>query len=185
MISAHYLANVMAESSQSYRDVTIVSSGQDVWYASVYSTVKSPYFTSNKKEIVELTNMLRKTNSIERDWEWHHIVEKQHLALLSVKGDIEYQYNHKIPVVLIHKNEHKFLSRNFNNAEFFSLLSASKKPAADLQKEAIQLYRTQTGVQQLKHRAARLQAMYNDAYEEHSVLRKIAMSILTDYKRLL
>ena len=181
-MSLHYFFKVPKFPS-SYQGIEIIGSEKaDTWFMSNYYLVSTRNFTDIKSEIIQLTNKLKGRETNVGDWDWHHIVEGQHAAMLSVKGDMINQYNHSIPVILIHKPEHQFFSRNFNNQQFFELVGALKMDKMALQAEAMKLKRSDAGIQKLKLRVRNLKEMYGNMYEAYPTLQKVAMNIFDTYE---
>ena len=167
--------------TSSFGGLYVIRFGHDEWYSGIYNSVKSTTFQSTKAEIIKLTNKVKRRDTKVLDWDWHHIVEGQHLAMLSVRGDIDVQYNHSIPVILIHKPEHRFFSQNFNNKEWFDLIKAAKFPAQALQAGAMELHNNEEGKIILRKRAAALKDMYDCMYAEYPALKQVAKNILNKY----
>ena len=91
--------------------------GDDYWYAVYYETVKAKKFSSIKETIVNMVKHYMTRNTKYGDWDWHHVVETEHMAQILSKSDLYYEAWKKMPTVLIHKPEHIDYSRNFNNKE--------------------------------------------------------------------
>ncbi len=182
-MSLHYFFKVPKFPS-SFKGIEIIGSeNADTWFASNYYLVSTSNFASIKSDMIELANKLKGRETNVYEWDWHHIVEGQHAAMLSVRGDMINQYNHSIPVILIHKPEHQFFSRNFNNKEFFELIGAYKMDKMALQAEAMKLKRTEAGIQKLKARVKNLKEMYSNMYENYPTLKKVAWNIFDTYEK--
>jgi hypothetical protein len=167
-MKAEYLTGVFIKSS-SFSDIYILGDYNDVWYAGSYSKVKNNH--SAKETIVDLTNKIYSRNDQTSDWEWHHVVETQHMREI-VNDDLQRIKDFNMPTILISKNEHSFFSRNFNNNAFRELANIS------MVKDDFRMKYEDS--QKMITRIKNLKYMYWNAYQGYKTLEKIAFNVF-DY----
>lgn len=173
-----YLSGIKIEDSSYYNGLKCIGTDAHIWYAACYDLVKEYKFIPIKKELVELTNKLKKRNTEPKNWDWHHVVETQHLATFLHETEKE-KYNY-MPTILIHKPEHRFFSRNFNNNAFRELATIPKpkrKKSLDVFNSGLA---TTENRHQRKHTINNLRMMYNNMYIKYPTLKKIANNVF-DY----
>jgi hypothetical protein len=134
-------------------------------------------------------NDLRKRGQKENigEWEWHHIVEGNHLASVDFNGSLSVSYENDFPCVLIHgREEHSLYSRMFRTAagrelyrndhhtgnETKRMASARAEAKANPNWKALFLERTD-----------RLITMYDDAYSGDFIMQQISRNVLQAVKR--
>ena len=101
-----------------------LGSGNDIWLCCAYKD-KDVY----KKYILDLTNRIAQASgtrtTTEYDWEFHHVIEKQHLADIPLEalglGNLVTYYDEMIPTIIINKAEHKTISSYLHVKEFREL----------------------------------------------------------------
>jgi|GEM_PF-2438170 len=176
-----YLTNINTQPS-TFPGLEILSLGDSTWYAGDYTTVKSNKFKDIKKEIVELINFSMNRKTIRKDWDWHHVVETQHISQFIEGVKVHQEEWHNMPTILIHKPEHKFFSQNFNNNAFRELTDTQKGRV-----HHVDLHKKQNTAQlkQVKTTIKNLQDMYNSMYSGYTVLRKIANNVFNYHLRSL
>jgi len=169
-----YLNDINRQPS-TFSGLEIFSLGDSTWYAGDYTTVKSNKFKGTKKEIVTRTNQITKRKTNPEDWEWHHVVETQHISQFIEGVKVHQEEWHNMPTILIHKPEHKFFSQNFNNNAFRELTGIQKGRVH----HHTDLYKKQSIDQrnQLENTIKNLQDMYNNMYMDYPILRKIANNV--------
>lgn len=180
-MKSQYLTNINREPS-TFPGLKILSLGDSTWYAGTYTTVKSNKFKNIKKEIVELVNIATKRSTKPKDWEWHHVVETQHISQFIEGIKVHQEEWHNMPTILIHKPEHKFFSQNFNNNAFRELTGTQKGRV-----HHVDLHKKQSIDQrnQLKASIKSMQQMYSNMYANYPVLHKIANNVFDYHLRLL
>src|SRR4051812_6294325 len=73
-----------------------------------FSTYKNG--ESKKKSIFQKLSAAG-VNEVQPDWDWHHVVEGNHLAPLFVSQEYKWKYEYDWPTVLMHSaEEHKVLN---------------------------------------------------------------------------
>jgi hypothetical protein len=173
----------LGRSISNHLGVEIINLGSDIWFVAPYMIVKDRGFTPVKQELLSLLGGFtgRKiANTAEFDW--HHVVESQHIRTILFKGDLHNETNFQVPTILIHKPDHAFFSRNFNNNEFRELASISNVASSNT---ASSLFATPEGRKKLQQRINNLKMMYANAYVENPALFKISNNIFNSYTALL
>jgi hypothetical protein len=169
-LNPEYLFAIHRKPSESIPNVEILSKASEVWYAGSYNTVASSSFKPYKTQIVNLTNTIKNRDTRIEDWDWHHVVESQHIALITVNGNLEQDVFYGMPTILIHKPEHRFFSRNSNNNNFKQLVGIideiGKKKAVD----AGDLF-------SIKNQISNFRMMYNNLYVGYPILQNIANNV--------
>ena len=159
----------------------------DEWYCCAYRD-KDMY----KRNIVHLTNEISGLNTTEYDWDFHHIIEQQHLAdiplkELGLKTLAEY-YANEIPTVIISKAEHQLLSSYLHFKEFRKLYYVNQRfttpsGAGARQNIANQNFAkgtiTKTDVNKIING---LIEMYDNVYIRHIVFKTISRNFLNDIR---
>lgn len=174
-MKASYLTGVNRKPS-SFTNIIILGSGTDVWYAGSYNDVKSNH--STKKEIVRLTNGITGQDTSPYDWDWHHVVETQHMSYI-INGNLHQEEWHSMPTILISKNEHHYLSQNYNNNAFRELTNIAQ--GRKIQERS----NSDSDKEKRVAKIESLKMMYNNAYLSHPTLRKIANNVFNYHLNLL
>jgi len=174
-MKTEYLTDVKVEDSSFAGLKLIGNDTTNTWYAGSYKFVKSSKFKPIKKEIIELTNKVKKRNTQVKNWEWHHVVETQHMSQFIEWHKVENVEQHHMPTILIHKPEHTFFSRNFNNNDFRELTNIGKGRRL----ESGNVTTSNQSAEKLKQKAVikNLKMMYNQMYEGYPTLNKIANNV--------
>lgn len=180
-MNLQYLRGINRTAS-SFTGIDILSLGFDSWYTSHYDFVKHHSFISTKKEIIEQVNLVTRKKTKPADWDWHHVVETEHMATILFSGNLQQEKYYEMPTILIHKPEHRFFSQNFNNNEFRELSSTSKGENTG---SPFQESRTPEGRKRLKARINNLKMMYRHMYINYPTLSKIADNVFDRHSLLL
>jgi hypothetical protein len=108
-------------------------------------------------------------NEIKGDWDWHHVVEGNHLAPLFSLTDYNNKYNYEWPTVLMHSaEEHKILNSLFRSKG--TLEGLENKGTAPLPGDERRKY-----IHTLDQR-------YQDIYTGDPVLQKMAHNVIRSIK---
>lgn len=157
--------------------VEFIGSGSDMWCVGSYSRVKKHYFKPLKKALVEITNVLENVNTNIAGWDWHHVVESQHLSYILSSQDLYGEHWYHMPTILISKKEHRYFSRNLTNKAFRIMTNTQRgkrKVINGFMPSSIKEQR------EIKYTAVKLKGIYNDMYFDYPTLRKIANNVF-DY----
>ncbi len=116
----NYFQSLNYAATEGNSGLYVVYYGTEEWYCCAYKDRNN-----FKSDIVDSVNRLMGLSTSKKDWEFHHIVEKQHIADLPLTGLglgtlNDYYINH-IPTVLISKSEHSMISSFFHFKEFRQL----------------------------------------------------------------
>lgn len=162
--------------SDSYENFYIIGLRKDEMYTCAYHDRNTA-----KKSIMQISGY----NSAEFDF--HHIVEQQHLADISYDGSLHSMYEYQIPTVLLHNREHQLRYNSILHIAQTRHLYMSKEMGnigmPKKQIEAMKLYCNKEGRKQLKERTLEMKNLYSDVYESDLSLKQIAMNILDHYLR--
>ena len=151
---------------------------------------------SGKNEIIDALRRMPVYNHLSAgDFEFHHIVEKQHLADISFLGQMDIDYQN-FPTAMIHKDEHKKRYNAILHTRETRLLYLRDginpikrhRSSATRQRSSVQLFDSglnRDGIQELRSRIAILKDIYRWAYEGNDVFTVIANNILNEYSRAL
>lgn len=152
---------------------------QETWYCCLYKNRDEL-----KRPIIQHANVLLKTDTGDLDWEFHHVIEKQHLSDLPLAamglGTIKHYYEDVIPTIMVSKKEHRLRFTNkFRIPEFRELYvspSGSRARQQDVRaKENNELYnRGAYTAEDVKRTARELAKRYAEAYEESQVLGQLS-----------
>jgi hypothetical protein len=179
---AAYLNGVSRQSSSFNNKLEILEAGRDVWYAAQYSDVKYTPFSSIKQQIVTSINAITGEKTDICNYDWHHVVETQHIAQFLFTGSLEDQKWSLVPTILIHKPEHRFFSQNFNNNEFRELSGTEKSNQNSFSLHAAS---TKTERDNLRVKINSIQYMYDLMYLNYPTLKTIAKNIFDYHLNLL
>lgn len=162
--------------------------GKEEWFCCSYKN-KDVY----KKNIVNLTNQILNIKTIESDWEFHHIIERQHLADIPLKelglATLGSYYADEIPTIIINKSEHKMLSSYFHFKQFRDLYTTHQPftisgNAANRQNSSnSNLSRGIVTRDEIVVIIDRLIDMYNNAYVDHPMFQIISFNFFTNLKQ--
>lgn len=172
-MNAQYLLGVKREPSH-IPGIEMISVGSDQWYAGDYNVVKSKSFISLKKEIIGTVNSFYNRNTSLEEWDWHHVVETEHMATFIFSGSLYHQEYFEMPTVLIHEPEHVYLSQNFNNNTFRELATIKRINRNDF---SLNVIKTQEDRDNLAAIISNLQNIYNNLYLNYPTLRRIANNV--------
>lgn len=132
------------------------------------------YFTTHKKGKAKKTLIFQKLaegGMLENKghWDWHHVVEGNHLAPLYTSYDYERFYDDEWPTVLMHSNEeHKVLNSLFRSkGTLEGLQHAGSRPLQG--GERMNYLRT-------------LYQRYQDIYQGDPLLQKVAHNVISSIK---
>ena len=88
------------ESDPKLKGVYVIKGNNGAYYyVSTYSIMQA-----RKEYFFGLLNQYQK--EVKKEWELHHVVEKQHLKFFYSDAQITHLYNNVWPVILINKGEH-------------------------------------------------------------------------------
>ena len=136
-----------------------------------------------KKEICEL--MKRSTGS----FDFHHIVERQHLADISVNGMLDFMYQYEIPTVMLHNVKHQLAYNAILHIKETRHRYLGKESNSigieERQKRAIRLSHNPEGRKLLQKQIDEMMDIYGEVYHNEPVIRKIASNILNHYSDLI
>ncbi len=125
------------------------------YYISTYNAFK------NKKQY--FFDILQKhQKEVKKDWELHHIVEKQHLTHFYTQGQLSHLYNKVWPCILIHKTEHHTYNSLLHNKAAKVLFTANSSSKSQL--------------------LSNIKTMYQQAYLGNHMLSTIAKNVLRTVK---
>ncbi|HEX9513137.1 MAG TPA: hypothetical protein VF939_21755 [Puia sp.] len=152
---------------------------------------------SGKSEIINALKRMPEYRHLNAgDFDFHHIVEKQHMADISFLGELERDYQN-FPTAMIHKKEHKERYNSILHTKETRLLymrdainpvRAKQNSSVIRQTSTIQLFGNglnPAGMQELRSRINILKEIYWAAYEGNDVFRIISRNILNKYDRSL
>ena len=168
-----YLFGVTRQPS-SFPNIEIIGDGMNTWYAAAYDVVKADSFRSTKREIVDYINQAMHRNTQTRDYDWHHVVETQHISQFVLSSLVYQEKLFNMPTILIHKPEHRFFSQNFNNNDFRELTDIGKGTNTSI---STQVLSNPTRKAELRTKIEDLKLMYNHMYQSYPTLRKIANNV--------
>lgn len=166
-MKAEYFIGVSKKRS-SFPNLYVLGSGYDLWYAGPYKAVKAK--SAVKKEVVNMTNSLLREHTSLRDWEWHHVVETQHMAHI-ISGSLSEEKWFHMPTILISRREHQFFSRNFNNNAFRELTTIPKSRKKTRGTDAKAERKRRLAI------IANMRMMYRNAYADYPTLSRIADNV--------
>lgn len=125
------------------------------YYISDYNTLQ------NRKQ--SFFNILQKyQKEIKREWELHHIIEKQHLKHFYSQSELDQLYDKHWPCILIHKGEHYCYNSLLHRKEPEILFLEEPASKAKL--------------------LANIKKMYGQAYIGNPILSTIAQNVLKKVK---
>lgn len=166
-----YLTGLFKKPSDYPPLMVIGSPNNDTWYAGSYEIVKSDSFAETKAHIVDSVNMIKRRKTETKDWDWHHVVETQHISYI-VNGSLHQVEQRDMPTILIHKPEHRYFSQNFNNNAFRELATIS----TGRNKRIIAPTDNVTSKNRI-NRIENLRMVYNHMYLHYPTLQKIANNV--------
>jgi hypothetical protein len=128
------------------------------------------------------------------DFDFHHIVEEQHLADISFSHQLCFNYGN-MPTVMIHKGEHKRYNAILHTREtrHLYLRDAGKFTSQNLsslerKQAAVKLFNngvSDEGTSELFNRISILKEIYGNVYEGNNVLKTISNNIFKEYLKQL
>lgn len=134
----------------------------------------------SKKEICKIMN--RSTNV----FDFHHVVEHQHLADISVDGMLDMMYDYEMPTVMMHNVKHHLACDAILHVKETRYRYLRKETASinveQRQREAEKLFRSFEGRSELTKRVNEMKEIYAEVYRSEGTLRKIALNILNYYQ---
>jgi len=98
-MKSQYLIGINTQPS-TYPGLEVFNLKNSTWYAGDYTTVKSNKFKDIKKEIVTQTNQITKRKTELKDWEWHHVVETQHISQFIEGVKVHQEEWHHMPTIM-------------------------------------------------------------------------------------
>ncbi|MCW3111180.1 MAG: hypothetical protein JWQ09_5686 [Segetibacter sp.] len=120
-----------------------------------------------------------------KDFDFHHIIEKRHLADISIDGMLDINHGYKMPVVLLHNLEHRLAFTSILSTKETRYLYMNKETGyislQQKQLEAIKLYKSAEGKKLLAERVAAMKKLYSQVYETEPLLKQVANNILDSY----
>lgn len=122
------------------------------YYISNYNTWKT-----KKQYFFDI--LIRYQKEIKKEWELHHIVEKQHLQSFYSAADLNYLYAYQWPCILIHKGEHIAYNSILHSKEPKILFDLKNR----IPKEQL---------------LNNIKTMYREAYSGNIILSTIAQNVL-------
>lgn len=155
----NYLAGVPYDLFEGITGIYVTRHHIKGWrYFSTYNNAES------KKPLIFQKLAAAGMKESSRDWDWHHVVEGNHLAPLFTNLDYTRKYKSEWPTVLIHSvEEHKILNSLFRSK---GTLLGLQKTTSPLQGQARRSYLNT------------LLQRYHDIYLGDPVLQRIASNVI-------
>lgn len=162
--------------------------GNEAFYCCAYKN-RNVY----KRNIISLHNKITEQDTAMHDWEFHHVVEKQHLsdiplASLGLASLSEY-YQDEIPTVILHKREHRLLNSYLHFKEFRKLYEIQQKNAranTNAQTRHAEVNtRYASGLvdkEDITKMVDNLTNMYRNVYIDHPLFQILSSNFLLDLK---
>jgi hypothetical protein len=175
-------------SPSSFDSFYVVTSGRDSYYVCAYKDRNNA-----KKDVMELLTMLPAYQKLTiKDFDFHHIVEEQHLADITFSNELYFNYGN-MPTVLVHKGEHQRYNAILHVKESRSLylrdqekFTGQKLRDSHARKQAtITLLNNGTkgeGIEEISNRISILKEMYSSVYEGNRILKTISNNIFDAFK---
>jgi hypothetical protein len=115
------------------------------------------------------------------EWDLHHVVEGQHFADIDFRGQLAALYADQLPVVLIHKPEHRAYNRLLHSRETDELFrDALPREMVRRSQETAAAFRDRNRHDELRARVQELAALYRGAYDGDRVLQRVAQNVFDE-----
>lgn len=144
---------------------------------------------------MELTGLLKSLKTFpkynEGDFDFHHIVERPHLADISFSGSKVDESYPSMPVVMIHKGEHHGYNRILHAGETRELYMRTKTGLPSGVEDSENAVRkmaennSEEARKEVNLRIDILKEIYNGVYQGNNILKIISANILNDYRNRL
>lgn len=158
-----------------YPNFFIIGKGSNALYSCAYNDRNN----GSKESIMEISR------HSPADFDFHHIVEQQHLADISYNGLLTTMYNFQIPTVLLHNREHQLRYNSIlhvaQTRHLYLRTETKNLGIPEKEREATKLYSNTQGRKQLKERTLEMKKLYSVIYELDHSLKRIAMNIFDCY----
>lgn len=145
----------------------------------------------SKNEIISLlTKLPSYRNLTAGDFDFHHVVEDQHLADISLNSRLFYDYGN-MPTIMIHKEEHKRYNAILHTKEtrFLYLRDQEKftrqNLSADKRRKIARNILNNNNHSAIIARIKILGEIYESVYEGNKILQIIAKNIFHEYQQSL
>ena len=144
-----------ADWDKNLQGLYVINGRNSYHYLATYSVLQS-----RKTVFFDILQNYQKETK--KDWEIHHIIERQHLKLLYAEAEVSYLYNSVWPCILIHHGEHYAYNSILHSKEPKELFLSDKSNKQEL-------------LQKIKK-------MYSDVYLGNSILSAVAQNVLSNIK---
>lgn len=180
-----------------FRDVSFKKSTFPGFYIVQYhnrSYFACPYGErmKGKKEISAILASLKTFPKYRAaEFEFHHVVERPHLADISFEGPLVNELYGGMPAVMLHRGEHHTYNRILHSRQTRDLYMRDQQDLPEDVVESEQAVRRllvaekQKAKQEIRQRISIMREVYRGVYEDNNVLYVIARNIINRYDAML